>query len=319
MTATRRVRIARKAIEAQDVCSFELVAADGGSLPAFSAGAHVDVHLDGGLVRQYSLCNDPCETHRYLIAVLREPASRGGSAAMHGLREGQVLEISEPRNHFPLATSARRHLLFAGGIGITPILAMAERLAARGESFDAHYCARSVDRAAFVTRIGKSAFAWQFRIHLDDGPSEQRLDIGALVAGPQSDTHLYVCGPAGFMEAVLSAARKAGWPESALHREYFASVAAKSDGDDGFEVRIASSGASIRVASDQTVVAALAAAGLSVPVSCEQGVCGTCLTGVIDGIPDHRDMFLTEEERARGDRFTPCCSRAKSPCLVLDL
>lgn len=319
MTATRRVRIARKTIEAQDICSFELVAADGGALPAFTAGAHVDVHLADGLVRPYSLCNEPRETHRYLIAVLREPASRGGSAAMHALCEGQEIVISEPRNHFALARDAQSHLLVAGGIGITPILAMAEHLAVEGAPFEMHYCTRSVDRTAFMQRLRAAMFAPRVHFHHDDGPAAQRLDIAALVARPWPGKHLYVCGPTGFMEAVLSAARSAGWAESNLHREYFAGPATSTDGDGAFDVQLASCGALIRVAADQSVVAALAAAGVQVPVSCEQGVCGTCVTRVLDGRPEHRDLFLTDEEHARGDCFTPCCSRALSPRLVLDL
>jgi vanillate monooxygenase ferredoxin subunit len=318
-TGTQRVRLARKSHETQDICSFELVAADGGALAPFSAGAHIDVHLDGGLVRPYSLCNDPRETHRYLIAVLREPASRGGSIAMHALRKGQEIEISEPRNHFGLARDAQAHLLLAGGIGITPILAMAEQLAAEGAAFQVHYCTRSVDRTAFMQRLRATEFAPRVQFHHDDGPAAQKLDIAALVERPWPGKHLYVCGPAGFMEAVLTAARSSGWVESSLHREYFAGAATTTDDDGAFDVQLASSGALIRVAADQSVVAALAAAGVQVPVSCEQGVCGTCVTRVLDGTPEHRDLFLTDAEHARGDCFTPCCSRALSPRLVLDL
>lgn len=315
----RRVRVRRIAVEAQDICSFELVDAEGQTLPSFSAGSHVDVHLDGGLVRQYSLCNDPRETHRYLLAVLREPASRGGSAAMHGLREGQELRISEPKNHFALAQATPHHLLLAGGIGITPILSMAERLAAIGASFELSYCTRSVTRTAFAERIRASGFADRVRFHRDDGPAAQRLDIPATLASQPDGTHLYVCGPTGFMDAVLAGARDAGWSESRLHREYFAASTVDKTGDGAFEVQLASSGAVIRVAADQSIAAALAAAGVQVPVSCEQGVCGTCLTRVVEGTPEHRDMYLTDEEHARGDRITLCCSRAGSPRLVLDL
>lgn len=319
MKTTQSVRIAHKTIEAQDICSFELVAADGGALPAFTAGAHIDVHLAGGLVRPYSLCNDPRETHRYLIAVLRDPASRGGSAAMHALREGQEIEISVPRNQFGLAHDAQSHLLLAGGIGITPILAMAEQLAAQGAAFELHYCTRSADRTAFTRRLRAAAFAPQVHLHHDDAPADQKHDIAALVAGTRPGRHLYVCGPAGFMEASLSAARSAGWAESALHREYFAGTVTASDSDAAFEVQLASSGALIRVAADQSVADALTAAGVQVPLSCEQGVCGTCVTRVLGGTPEHRDQFLTDEEHARGDCFTPCCSRALSPRLLLDL
>jgi vanillate O-demethylase ferredoxin subunit len=319
MAVTRPVRIASKRGEALDICSFELVDLQGLPLPPFSAGSHVDVHLPDGTVRQYSLCNDPRETHRYLIAVLRDPKSRGGSVGMHALEVGQTIAISDPKNHFALAHDARHSLLFAGGIGITPILCMAERLANVEASFELHYCTRSAERTAFVERIRRSPFAAHAHFHHDDGDAAQKLDITAVVAQPRPDVHLYVCGPTGFMEAVLGGARSAGWAEDALHREYFAGAPVDTSQDGSFEVQIASTGAVIRIAADQSVVVALAAAGIQVPTSCEQGVCGTCLTRVIDGTPDHRDMYLTPEEQAKGDQFTPCCSRAKSGRLVLDL
>ncbi|MDZ5461444.1 PDR/VanB family oxidoreductase [Azohydromonas lata] len=317
-----RVRVARKAQEAEGICSLELTSVDGAALPPFSAGSHVDVHLGGGVVRQYSLCNDPAETHRYLIAVLRDPASRGGSAAVHdAVKEGDELQISAPKNHFALAHEARHSLLLAGGIGVTPILCMAERLAVMGASFDLHYAARSRERAAFVQRIQGAAFADRAQFHFDDGPEAQRLDLAALLAQPQPGTHLYVCGPKGFMDAVLSSARAAGWGEQQLHWEFFSAgaEAAPRTGDEAFEVQLASSGRVITVAPDRTVTQALAEAGVEVLVSCEQGVCGTCLTRVLQGTPDHRDVYLTPEEQAANDQFTPCCSRAKSARLVLDL
>jgi vanillate O-demethylase ferredoxin subunit len=313
---TRAVRIARKADQALDICSFELVDPDGGALPRFSAGAHIDVHLPGGLVRQYSLCNNPAETHRYLIAVLRDPASRGGSAAMHDVVEGQCIRISDPKNHFELAANAQRSLLLAGGIGVTPILCMAEWLASEGAEFEMHYCTRSRARTAFVERLAAGSFASRVHLHHDD---EQTLDATKLLAAPESGTHLYVCGPTRFMEWVLDTARAAGWSEDRLHREYFAAAPIDTRHDGSFEVQIASTGMVIGIAADQTVVAALAARGIEVQTSCEQGVCGTCLTRVLDGIPDHRDMYLTPEEQAKGDQFTPCCSRAKTARLVLDL
>jgi vanillate O-demethylase ferredoxin subunit len=315
-----QVRVARKAVEALDICTFELVAPDGRALPAFSAGSHIDVQLPNGLTRQYSLCNQPDESHRYLIGVLRDAASRGGSAAMHDLvREGDVLTISAPKNHFPLAHEAQRHLLLAGGIGVTPILCMAERLAATGAAFEMHYCTRSRERTAFHDRIRASAFAERVQFHFDDGDAAQKLDIAALLATPQPGTHLYVCGPKGFMDAVLATARARGWPEAQLHYEFFAADVAPVEGDASFEVQIASSGRVIVVPKDRTVVQALAAAGVEVATSCEQGVCGTCLTRVLEGTPDHRDLYLTPEEQAANDQFTPCCSRAKSARLVLDL
>lgn len=317
---TISVRVARKQQEAADICTYELVALDGGPLPAFSAGSHVDVHLPGGLTRQYSLCNDPTESHRYLIGVLRDPASRGGSAAMHDLvAEGQLLQISAPANHFPLAHDASKHLLLAGGIGVTPILCMAERLANTGADFEMHYCTRSPERTAFHQRIAGAAFAAQVHFHFDDGAPEQKLDLAALLSAPAGGVHLYVCGPKGFMDAVLNTAREKGWPEAQLHYEFFAGTVTPSDSDASFEVQIASSGKIVVVPRDKTVVQALADAGIEVQMSCEQGVCGTCLTRVIEGIPDHKDLYLTPEEQAANDQFTPCCSRSKTPRLVLDL
>lgn len=317
------VRVSRRTREAEDIDSFELVAADGAALPAFSAGAHVDVVLGPALVRQYSLCNAPTETHRYLIAVMKAPASRGGSQAVHAhMHTGQTLRISAPRNHFALAPAARQHLLLAGGIGITPILCMAEQLAAAAVPFEMHYCTRSRARTAFENRIAQAGFAAQVHFHFDDGPPAQKLDLQPLLARPQQGLHLYVCGPQGFMEAALSAARAAGWPPSQIHHEFFgaapvAPAALSSSGS--FELVLSRSGRVLTVPQEQTVVQALAQAGIAVPVSCGQGVCGTCLTGVLDGVPEHRDMFLTPAEQDRNDRFLPCCSRAKSARLVLDL
>lgn len=316
---TRPVRIVRKMAEALDICSFELADPDGAALPAFSAGSHIDVHLAPGLVRQYSLCNAPEETHRYLIGVLRDANSRGGSAAMHALEAGQTIAIGTPRNHFALVDESPHSLLLAGGIGITPLLSMAERLSSVASPFNLHYCSRTSARTAFLERISRSAFATSVRLHYDDGPASQRLDARSLLSSQPQGTHLYVCGPAGFMNAMLATAREAGWPEDRLHREYFSATPVDTRGDGSFEVQIASTGAVIRVEPHRSVVAALAVAGIEVPTSCEQGVCGTCLTRVLEGTPDHRDMYLTPQEQARGDQFTPCCSRAKSARLVLDL
>ncbi len=318
--ATLAVRVARKAVEAEGICSFELVALDGAALPAFSAGSHVDVQVPGGLTRQYSLCNDPKETHRYQIAVLRDAASRGGSAAMHdAVHEGDTLTISTPKNHFALAHEAKSHLLLAGGIGITPLLCMAERLANTGAAFEMHYCTRSRVRTAFVERIAASSFAGSVHYHFDDGASVQKLDIPALLEQPQPGRHLYVCGPKGFMDVVLATARAAGWPEAQLHYEFFGAEVAQKADDGSFEVLLASSGRIVVVPPDRTIVQALAAEGIAVATSCEQGVCGTCLTRVIEGTPDHRDMYLTPEEQAAGDQMLVCCSRAASARLVLDL
>lgn len=314
------VRVAARCLEAEGICSFELVHPEGQDLPAFSAGSHIDVHLPNGLVRPYSLCNDPRERHRYLIAVLNEPASRGGSRAMHEqVAVGQHLRISAPKNHFALAAQASHSLLLAGGIGITPLLAMAEQLVGTQASFELHVCARTRARAAFQERLTTGALASHVRFHLDDGAKDQALDLAALLAQVAAGTHLYVCGPKGFMDAVLGTARASGWAEDRLHFEFFAGNPSHAEGDASFQVQIASTGQVIDVAAEQTVTEALAEAGVVVETSCEQGVCGTCLTRVLAGEPDHKDLFLTPQEQQRNDQFLPCCSRAKSPLLVLDL
>jgi vanillate O-demethylase ferredoxin subunit len=319
-TSSLSVRVARKAIEATDICTFELVDVGGRPLPPFSAGSHVDVHLSNGITRQYSLCNDPTESHRYLIGVLRDPATRGGSRAMHeSVNEGDVLQISAPKNHFPLAHEAARSVLLAGGIGVTPILCMAERLAISGAAFEMHYCTRSRDRTAFRDRIAKSTFASQVQFHFDDGAAEQQLDLAALLAMSEQGVHVYVCGPKGFMDAVLATARKQGWPEAQLHYEFFSAEVPESANDSSFKVKLASSGRIVVVPHDKTVVEALAGAGVDIPISCGQGVCGTCVTRILDGEPDHKDIYLSPQEQAQNDQFTPCCSRSRSAMLVLDL
>ena len=318
--ALLQVKVQRKTVEAADICTYELVDASGAALPHFSAGSHIDVHVSEGTVRQYSLCNSSLEKHRYLIAVLRDPKSRGGSNAMHDIiQEGNLIQISEPKNHFQLAHAARRSLLVAGGIGVTPILCMAERLANVDAPFEMHYCTRSRERTAFVDRIANSNFANKVHFHFDDGPASQKLDVVRLLSDALAGTHLYVCGPTGFMDFVLGEAKRLGWDDERVHREYFSAEVQKSEADESFDVKIASTGKLIRIPHDQTVVDALAAADIEIPVSCAQGVCGTCLTRVIEGEPDHRDMYLTDEERAQNDQFLPCCSRAKSKLLVLDL
>ena len=313
------VKVLRKKQEADGIASFELVRPDGSALPGFSAGSHVDVQVPGGLTRQYSLCNDAAEQHRYRIAVLRDPASRGGSAAMHDrLKEGDTLLISEPRNHFPLV-HAKRTLLFAGGIGVTPLLAMAQRLSAIDADFTLHYATRSPSRTAFREEIVASTFVDKVKFHFDDGNAAQKLDLQSVLRQPQPDTHIYVCGPTGFIDWVVQTAKKLGWPEGNVHLEYFGAAPQDTAGDKAFTVKIASSGASYEVGATQTVVQALQAQGIEILTSCEQGVCGTCITRVLEGECDHRDLYFTDEEKAKHDQFTPCCSRAKTSVLVLDL
>jgi len=315
------VRVHARTPLAEGVVGFELRALPGQSLPPFTAGAHIDVRPADGLVRQYSLCNDPAESDRYQIAVLRAANSRGGSVAMHDqVQQGDLLRISPPRNLFALQPASHA-LLIAGGIGITPLLAMAHTLSGQGASFELHYCGRQLAAMACVNQLHASRFSDQVRFHVDDATGQPSFHAETLLASQPAGTHLYVCGPSGFMDWVLGIGRQLGWPDGQLHREYFAgsSQAGARPGDESFEVRLARSGLSCRVASGQRVIDVLAAHGVDIPVSCEAGVCGTCLTTVLEGQPDHRDSFLTKEERQSGRQFTPCCSRSLTPLLVLDL
>ena len=319
-SAVLALKLVRKTVEAEGICSFEFQHPQGRHLPPFTAGAHLDVHIRDGLVRQYSLCNEPGDTSRYVIGVLRHPRSRGGSRAMHEeLRVGDIVRVSLPKNHFPLDHSAKRSLLLAGGIGITPILSMAHRLSNMGADFELHYCTRTSARTAFLDRIKASRFANNVVFHFSDGPVEQRIDIPALLAHPEAGTHVYVCGPSGFMDLVIATALQRGWPEAQIHREYFVGEHFDAENNVPFTVRLASSGKVIPVAKEKSVVSALIEHGVEIATSCAEGVCGTCLTRVLDGEVEHRDRFLTPEERARNDRFTPCCSRARCGMLVLDL
>lgn len=316
---TIAVKVVRKIQEAEDIFSFELISADSTALPPFSAGSHIDVQVSDKITRQYSLCNDPTEEHRYLIGVLRDPNSRGGSVAMHDtVNEGDVIQISAPKNHFPLVP-AKRFLLLAGGIGVTPILCMAERLARIDADFEMHYCARSVERTAFHERIQASSYANKVHFHFDTGPAEQKLNLASLIASPEPGTHIYICGPTGFIEHVIKTAKGLGWSSEQVHLEYFGAAAQDTAGDTEFEVQIASTGKRYSVPAERTVIQALGEHGIDIPMSCEQGVCGTCITRVLSGSPDHRDVYFTDEEHAKNDQFTPCCSRSKSPVLVLDM
>lgn len=315
-----QVRVVRKELIAHDIVCFELVDTSGAALPPFEAGAHIDVVVPDGPMRQYSLCNDPVQSHRYQIAVLKEHEGRGGSRMLHEqVQEGDVLTIGQPRNLFPLQEDAASSLLLAGGIGITPLLAMARRLTALGRPFALHYCARSAARAAFREELAQAGFASQVSFHFDDGPTEQALDLSSLLTTVQPGVHVYTCGPKGFMDAVLSTARGLGWPEAQLHYEFFSAAPVTRTDDGSFDVTIASTGRIIRIPADKSVTQALEAEGIDIPTACEQGICGTCMTGVLEGEPDHRDDYLTPEERAENRQFLPCCSRAKSACLVLDL
>lgn len=313
----REMRIERRTRQADDIASFDLVAADDTALPAFTAGAHVDVEVAPGLVRQYSLCSDPATSSwRYRIAVLRDASSRGGSRAVHDAWEdGRQIRVSTPRNTFPLDEStAQRVILVAGGVGITPMLSMAYRLRAIGADFTLHYCVRTIAKAAFLPEMVEAGLGSHLRLHVS---TEQRFSIAAALGAPDPHTDVYCCGPTSLMDALSSEATAMGWSNEQLHLERFA---AATRGDDvPFTLVAQRSGVSLTVAADTTILDALAAAGIEAPSSCCAGVCATCLTDVICGVPDHRDMVLTSDEKAANQRIAICCSRSRSRTLVLDI
>lgn len=318
--ATLDVVVRHRELQGTAVAVLDLAAPSGAPLPAFTAGAHVELHLPGGLVRAYSLCGDPADASAYRLGVLRDPASRGGSVAVHQhLTEGSQLTISTPRNHFPLVEDAPYTVLVGGGIGITPMIAMAWRLHALNAPFEMHYCVRSAQQAAFLAELQNVPWAHKVHAHFDEVGDAARLQPAAVLRAAPAGRHVYVCGPSGFMEWVMDEARAAGLQPGEIHREYFSAPAQAVGENTAFEVIAKRSGKTIQVGADQGLLEALRGAGLKVSVSCEEGVCGTCACTVIEGEPDHRDAYLTDEEREANDQILVCCSRAKSARLVLDL
>ena len=309
--------------EAQDIISVELRAMPGESLPPFEAGAHIDLHLPGGLVRSYSLANDSRERHRYLLGVLKDKASRGGSRAVHEqLRVGMALPISAPRNHFALHEEAHHSVLIAGGIGITPILSMARRLQALGRSFEVIYLARSRTAAAFGDDL--SALGCPVHWHFDDeagGPPDLRALLAARTpaTGTASDTHLYACGPAVMLDAFEQSCAELGYANAHIERFAAAPVQAANDARSHFTVELRQSGQTFEVSPGTTLHQQLIALNAHVPFSCEEGICGACETRVLEGTPDHRDSVLSSAEQASNQVMMVCVSGCKSERLVLDL
>jgi ferredoxin-NADP reductase len=314
-----QVRVKRIGYEAESINSYELVAPGGGDLVPFTAGSHIDLHLPNGLIRSYSLVNDQSESGRYVVAVNNDPASRGGSRFVHEtLRVGQIITISHPRNNFRLEEQAPHSVLIAGGIGITPLLSMIRRLEAVGRSWELFYAARTRLAAAFLDELDALRSGAQANLHLnfDDGAPGRMLDLFAIVKQAPSDAHFYCCGPVPMLEAFEAATRER--PAERVHVEYF-KAREKPAAEGGFEVRLARSNRIITVEAGKTILNALLDAGIAVNYACTEGVCGTCETRVIEGMPDHRDLFLGKEEQAANNTMMICCSGSKSPTLVLDL
>ena len=315
------VLIHARRLEADGVVSLDLRAADG-VLPRFAAGAHIDVEVPlsaGAVLRQYSLCSDPAEAHRYVIGVGRDAASRGGSAWLcEQAAVGQRLRISAPRNNFPLDEAAPHSVLVAGGIGITPLLAMARRLSALGRPWTLYMCAATPARAAFLADA--QALPGQVVPVFDGMPGIARLDLKALAAAASPATHLYCCGPEPMLRAFEAAC--AGRPAGTVHVEWFkapAAAPAPAGGERAFDVQLARSGRRVPVQAGLSILDALLAAGVEVPHSCCDGVCGTCETRVLAGRPDHRDAVLLGADAQAQDRIMVCVSRCHDELLTLDL
>ncbi|MFP5475027.1 MAG: cytochrome P450, partial [Gammaproteobacteria bacterium] len=315
---TRPVVVERAEPAAEGIVRLRLVAADGGTLPRWSPGAHIDVECgDTGLSRQYSLCGDPDDACAFEIAVLLEAESRGGSAWMHAhAHEGARLRIRGPRNHFRLDEGAKRLVLIAGGIGITPISAMARRAQALGIPYDLHYCGR---RRATMAMVDELQTLHGERLHLHAGDEGRRLDLAELLRVPMPGTQVYACGPTRLLDAL--AAHTAHWPEDSLRVEHFASTLGTLDPsqEHGFDAELKDSGLTIAVRADQTLLQALRAANIDVQSDCEEGLCGSCEVTVIEGDIDHRDRVLTRAEREENRKMMSCCSRACGQKVVLQL
>ncbi len=320
-TSTLQVRVRAITWEAEGILGFELVAlVQGALLPPFDAGSHIDIHLPGSsLMRSYSVLNSALERERYCIAVNRDAASRGGSKALHeAIRPGQVLSISAPRNNFPLNEAAAGTVLIAGGIGITPILSMARRLCTLGKPWRLHYAARTAAQAAFVPvlRAMAAQHGAALEIVFDREPGGRMLDLGAIVASLGAAEHVYCCGPLPMLEAFELAT--AALPRERVHVEYFAAKEAAATAG-GYVIKLAKTGRQLQVNPGQTILDCLNAAGMDPPYSCREGICGTCEVVVLDGVPDHRDLVLSDSERAQNNRMMICCSGAQSASLTLDL
>lgn len=304
---------ARRA-EAEGVVGVDLASPAGRPLPPWTPGAHVDLELPGGPTRQYSLCGDPADGGRWRIGVLREDGGRGGSRWIADeLAVGTTLRVRGPRNHFALHP-AGRYVFVAGGIGITPLLPMVAAAAAGGADWVLHYGGRSRASMAFLDELAR--YGDRVRVHPQDEVG--LLDLDAVAGTPDAGTRVYCCGPAGLIDALQDRAR--GWAAGELHVERFTAAPVVTDGaDTAFDVVCERSGLTVTVGPELSVLDALGEAGLDVASSCEEGVCGTCETAVVDGEPEHRDAVLSDEERAAGDTMMICVSRCRGPRLVLDL
>jgi vanillate O-demethylase ferredoxin subunit len=312
-----KLRLQQIRWEAQDICAYEFVAANGQALPPFTAGAHIDLHLPVGGVCSYSLCGSPEDRAVYRVAVQREAQGRGASRWLHDqARVGMVLEAAGPHNDFALCETASASVFIAGGIGVTPILSMIARLEVLGRPWTLHYATRSRERTAFADALARldGGRGWVHHAVRDEGHA--RLPIQQIVSAAPVQAHLYCCGPAGMVDDFVQASQTRK-PETVHLERFAASQQAATSG--GYEAVLAKSGGRVQVSPGQTLLDALLDANVSVSYACSNGICGTCVTRVLQGTPDHRDDFLTPEEKQSGQTMLVCRSGSLTPEIVLDL
>lgn len=303
---------------ATEIRRITLAAPDGRELPPFTPGAHIDVVTPSGHVRQYSLCNSASSRLEYVIAVKREPQSRGGSASMHdSVRAGTSLRIGAPRNNFELSAAEPEVVLLAGGIGVTPLFCMAEQLLRQGRKFCLHYFARSRDHLAFAEVFDSPKWAPHARLHLGLDANQTATALKLAIGQASAKAGVYICGPLPFMDTALEQAHVL--PAGQVHSEYFAAPAQPDHtGDQPFDVLLRRSGTRLHVPAGKSILAVMSEHGIYADFSCEQGVCGTCAANVVAGTPDHRDFYLTDEEKAECRQMMICVSRAKGDVIELD-
>lgn len=317
--ALREVVIAKKTIEAHNMASFELVPSDGGELPAFSPGSHIDVNIPGGFTRQYSIANPASERHRYLIGIWRDANSRGGSKALYDTaKEGDKLQVSLPRNRFRVPSKTARALLLARGIGATALMSIADHLKRAGVPFEFHYVFAGMSPGSFKALIDSSTYAGDTRYYFELSADNQLINLPEIFQGKPEDTQLFICGADWWQDSIIKLAKETyGFSEQRIHSERFTVKLAAPPLDKPFNVTVKSAGKVLSIPGEESVATFLNEHGVKVTTSCEQGLCRACKTKVLEGEPDHRDSGLTEAEKAEGF-FLPCVSRGKTD-LVLDL
>ncbi len=315
------VRVVKITEEACGIRSFLLEKTGLLKLPKYTPGSHIDVHCGEGIIRQYSLCGDPSDRRHLMIAVKQDESSRGGSDLLHTkVNEGDKLEIGSPRNNFPLDQTISHATLLAGGIGITPIIAMSDRLHALGIPLALHYFSRGADYTAFQNRLNQGDYAQHVTFHHGLEPAATYSTLQSILAVPQIDGQVYICGPGPFMDSAESIATSGSWSPEAVKLERFsANPVLAGAPTHAFELVLARTGITLKVGANETILNVLEDNNIDPAFSCEQGVCGTCVTEIIQGTADHRDSFLSAKQKESNAKMCICVSRAKGSNLVLNL